>query len=112
MHILVYHIVTWGLGFVCVSRSCFHVFYFGVIHGPCLCHASIALMYSCYWFSCSLCHVLIGSLSQGCHAPIFFEGAQCAQQTETCSQIQTLKAIFYIIIYTSNKLKLLSFPLI
>ncbi len=32
-------------------------------HGPCLCHACLSLMYSGYWFSCSLCHVLIGSLS-------------------------------------------------
>ncbi len=28
-------------------------------HGSCLCHASLSLMSSCYWFPCSMCHVLI-----------------------------------------------------
>ncbi len=31
-------------------------------YGSCLCHASLSLMSPCYWFPCSLCHILIGSL--------------------------------------------------
>ncbi len=43
-----------------VPCSCCHVFYFEVSHGSRLCLASLSLMSSCYWFPCSLCHVLIG----------------------------------------------------
>ncbi len=33
-----------------------------VSYSSCLFHASLALMHLSYWFSCSLCHVLIGFL--------------------------------------------------
>ncbi len=43
-----------------VPCSCFHVFNLEFSHGSRLCLASLALMSLCYWFPCSLCHVLIG----------------------------------------------------
>ncbi len=44
-----------------VSCSCLS-FILKFSYGSCLCHASLVLLSLCYWFPCSWCHVLIGSL--------------------------------------------------
>ncbi len=61
----------------------FHVFYFEGQLCFCLCHASVALMSLCYWFPCSLCHVLIGSLV---HCVVFSLVCSCHVTLIVCNK--------------------------
>ncbi len=56
---------TCNVGFVfCVLFffSCPFILKFS--YGSCLCHASLSLLSPCYWFLCSMCHILIGCISR------------------------------------------------
>ncbi len=58
-------------------------------HGPCLFHASLALMSSCCWFPCSLCHVLIG-----CRGHVY-----CSSQVDSSKVKSRIKFVLWITLY-------------